>query len=363
MVEKTKIKDLTFSELEHFFISIGEKKFRARQLYEWLYVHNCRQFSEMENLPKKLREKLAESCELNLLEHENSQVSPDGQTQKFLLRLRDGYHIESVLMHSKHGRTLCVSTQVGCPVDCQFCATGLMGLHRNLSAGEILEQVLLVEHEAKLTITNIVVMGMGEPFLNYDNLMQALQILTDDHGKNMARQHIVISTSGILPRIEQFIAERQRYRLAISLNAPTDTQREKIMPLNKKWSIKSLLQAARKYAETGRNRITFEYVLLQDINDRPADARQLISLLQGINCKLNLIPFNTTYSIYKRPEKAVIEAFYAEFRDVDFPVTIRWSRGTDIDAACGQLVTREGEKPLRNEIKRSEKIAGAKAGR
>ena len=359
-MEKTRIKDLSFSDLERFIDSLGGKKFRARQICEWLYVHNVREFSGMKNLPLKLREQLAAACDLNLLEHEKSQKSPDGQTQKFLLCLHDGYHIESVLMTSKHGKTLCVSTQVGCPVDCQFCATGLMGLHRNLTAGEILEQVLLVEHVAQTQVTNIVVMGMGEPFLNYDNLMQALDILTDDDGKNMSRRHIVISTSGILPKIEQFIAEQRRYRLAISLNAPTDEQREKIMPLNKKWPIKSLIGAARKYTADGRNHLTFEYVLLQGINDRPEDARKLLSLLQGMECKLNLIPFNTTYSIYQRPEQAAIEAFYREFKYADFPVTIRWSKGTDIDAACGQLVKREGEKPLRNEEKRSQKIAELK---
>ncbi len=345
-MEKTRIKDLAFAELEKLIVSLGEKKFRARQIYQWLYVHNVRTFGEMKNLSKSMREKLHEFCELNLLTHENTKISPDGATKKFLLRLHDGYHIESVLMHSQHGRTLCVSTQVGCPVNCRFCATGLMGLHRNLTAGEIIEQVLLVENLAGENVTNIVVMGMGEPFLNYDNLMQALDILTDDDGKNMARRHIVVSTSGILPQIERFITENRRYRLAISLNAPTDRQRQQIMPLNRKWPLQKLLAAARKYTESNRNRITFEYVLLRGINDSVDDAQKLRTLLQGIDCKLNLIPFNTIYSIYQRPEKEAIMAFYSVFEGVRFPVTIRWSKGADIDAACGQLVTREGGKPV-----------------
>ncbi|KAA3619295.1 MAG: 23S rRNA (adenine(2503)-C(2))-methyltransferase RlmN [Calditrichaeota bacterium] len=356
-MNKQKIKDLSFSELEEHVVSLGEKRFRAQQIYQWLYVHNVASFAEMKNIPKPLQEKLAEKMVVQCLEHETMKSAPDGKTKKILFRLEGGNHIETVLMYSDYGRTLCVSTQVGCPLDCQFCATGMMGFGRNLSPGEILDQVLLTEKLTGETITNIVVMGMGEPFLNYDNLMQALDILVDDAGKNMARRHIVVSTSGIVPKIERFTAENRKFKLAISLNAATDAQRDQIMPLNKKWPLKHLLKVVKNYTERSGNRITFEYVLLQGINDSLEDAQNLRNLVKNFHCILNLIPFNATFSIYKRPEKETILAFYRVFEGMRIPVTVRWSKGTDIDAACGQLVTREGAQPLRNEKKRSEMIA------
>ncbi|MCA9731578.1 23S rRNA (adenine(2503)-C(2))-methyltransferase RlmN [candidate division KSB1 bacterium] len=360
-MEKLKIKDQSLVDLEEYISSLGEKKYRAKQIYEWIYVHNIADFSAMKNIPKGLGQKLEESFVLHALEHVTTRSAPDHETMKFLFRLADGHLIETVLMFSDHGRTICVSTQVGCPIDCQFCATGLMGLKRNLTPGEILDQVLMVERLSGEKITNIVVMGMGEPFLNYDNLMQALDILTDEHGKNMARKKIVVSTSGVIPKIERFIAENRKYRLAISLNAATDDVRNEIMPLNKKWPLRQLLGVAKKYTQSSRQRITFEYVLLKGVNDSLQDARNLRKIVQDFDCILNLIPFNTTYSIYKRPDKTTILAFYNEFSGLSKPVTIRWSKGTDIDAACGQLVTREGSEPLRNEKKRAGKIAGANA--
>ncbi|KAA3657877.1 MAG: 23S rRNA (adenine(2503)-C(2))-methyltransferase RlmN, partial [Calditrichaeota bacterium] len=312
-MEKIKIKDLTQAELEETILAMGEKKYRARQIYEWLFVHNINSFDAMENIPKSFRQRLAEKFVLRTIEHVTTKTSPDGETMKLLFRLHDGHLIETVLMLSDHGRTICVSTQVGCPIDCKFCATGMMGLMRNLTSGEILDQVLFVENLSGEKITNIVVMGMGEPFLNYENLMQALDILTAEDGRNMAQKKIVVSTSGVVPKIEQFIAERRKYRLAISLNAPSDALRDQIMPLNKKWPLEELLAVVKQYTQAARERITFEYVLLAGVNDRLEDARALRKIVQEFDCVLNLIPFNTTYSVYRRPEKDAIFAFYKEF--------------------------------------------------
>lgn len=338
-MEKTLLKGMSLEELRQFVAAQGEKRFRASQLYSWMYRRKASSFQEMTDLPLSLREKLEGCATLHAVTPELQKKSNTGDAQKFLFRLADDSRIESVLMLDLDRRTLCISTQVGCPIDCKFCATGAMGLKRNLTTGEIVDQVIAAERLSGERITNIVVMGMGEPMLNYDNLMQALDILCSDSGLNIAKRHIVVSTSGLVPAIERFTDEGRKYRLAISLNATIDTIRTRLMPLNKKWPLRRLLEAARRYTESARERITFEYVLLAGINDSVGDARRLRRLLDGIRCKVNLIPYNTTMRGFARPTTEVIERFYEELRSLPAPVTVRWSKGVDIDAACGQLVT------------------------
>lgn len=338
-MQKIQIKGMSLDELEQFVLECGEKRFRAQQLFLWMYHRNATSFQEMTDISVRFREQLQENAGLNAVSLELVQESASRDTKKYLFELQDGYRIESVLMLDRNRRTLCISTQVGCAIDCKFCATGAMGLKRNLTSGEIVDQVLSVARESGEIPTNIVVMGMGEPMHNYDHLMKALDILSDDRGLNLSKRHIVVSTSGLIPAINRFKEERRKYRLAISLNATTDEVRTRLMPLNKKWPIKMLLNAVRDYAETSRVLVTFEYVLLADINDSVEDARRLCHLLKGIRCKLNLIPYNATMHQFCRPDDATIEKFYAEMKSLPAPVTVRWSKGIDIDAACGQLVT------------------------
>ncbi|MEK7728235.1 MAG: 23S rRNA (adenine(2503)-C(2))-methyltransferase RlmN, partial [candidate division KSB1 bacterium] len=267
-------------------------------------------------------------------------ISQRRDAEKFLFKLHDDLRLESVLMHEGDRHTLCVSSQVGCPIDCQFCATGKMGLLRNLSAGEIVNQFLTVRRLTLQPITNVVVMGMGEPMLNYEELIKACNILSDEEGPNLAQKHIVISTSGLIPKIRRFKEDGHKFRLAISLNATTDEVRNRLMPLNRKWPIADLLAAAKEYALASKQLVTFEYVLLAGVNDSLEDATRLKRLLRDIPCKVNLIPFNAIDENFQRPGYEQIEAFYNRLKDMSAPVTVRWSKGDDIDAACGQLWTK-----------------------
>ena len=353
-MSKQKLKGLDRNELAVFMASLQEPPFRARQLFRWLYGRAAQSFEEITDFAKPLRARLHELATLETLALETRQVSLRRDAEKFLFRLADGAHIESVLMHEGAGQrsmrhTLCVSSQVGCPVDCKFCATGLMGLLRNLQPGEIVDQVLQAQRLSGSPITNIVVMGMGEPLLNYDALLKACYLLGDADGPQLAPRRIVISTSGLVPKIERFTKEGHKFRLAISLNATTDAVRNDIMPINRKYPIAALLQAARDYAHKSKLRVTFEYILLDGINDSPADAERLKILTRNIPCKINLIPYNPiadahqsaagleTLLAYRRPSFERIEAFLASMRAGPNTVTLRWSKGDDIDAACGQL--------------------------
>ncbi len=327
-------------QLEQFVCALGEKPYRARQLFLWLYRRQAADFEEMTDISRAFRRKLAEVAELHAAEIAEVKSSAHEPTHKFLFRLGDGALVEAVLMLEDDRRTLCISTQVGCPIDCKFCATGLMGLKRNLTVGEIVDQVLLVQRHLGERLTNLVVMGMGEPLLNYDNLMAALDLLCHDRGPNLSRRHVVISTSGVVPAMQRFIEEKRPYRLALSLNATTDEVRNRLIPINKKWPIAELLRLARRYTRSSRERITIEYVLIGGVNDTPEDAARLRRLLQGLRCKVNLIPYNPTVRGFERPAEQAVQRFYEALRLLRAPVTIRWSRGTDIDAGCGQLVTR-----------------------
>jgi len=345
---KSELKGAGRSRLEEMAVACGQPAYRGRQLFHWLYARNAASFEEMSNLPKDFRHALAAQTVLHSLEPAQRKISSRGDAEKFLFRLHDGRHLESVLMrnHDEDGRqrlTLCISSQVGCPIDCAFCATGAMGLLRNLTTGEMVDQILAVNRLSGERVTNVVVMGMGEPMLNYDNLIAACDLLCDEEGVNLAQRRIVISTSGVIPKILRYTKEGHKYRLAISLNATTDEVRTRLMPLNKKYPIAKLLEAARAYVRTSGNRLTFEYVLMAGINDTLDDAERLKNLLRGIDCKVNLIPFNAVGGVFRRPASQVIEEFYHRLRSAPFPVTIRWSKGDDIDAACGQLATKVQE--------------------
>ncbi len=335
--EKKNLNGLSLLEMQTFVKELGEPLYRGRQLYRWLYGKGVRTFDEMTNLSTQLRGKLKGVACIGGLKPINILHSQKDSSVKYLFCLEDGLTIESVLMFDEKRATLCISTQVGCAIDCKFCATGMMGLKRNLTVAEIVEQFFSVQQLSGKTITNVVCMGMGEPFQNYDNLMNACGILTNVEGPNLSNRHIVVSTSGILPKIYQFTDEDRKYKLAISLNATNDESRSQLMPLNKKWPIRDLVKAVIYYTRKANQRVTFEYVLLSGMNDTPADAERLRQILQGIHCKLNLIPYNATFGVYKRPSKERVEAFYKSFESFDVPVTIRWSKGDDIKAGCGQL--------------------------
>lgn len=337
---KTNLIGKSRAELMVFAESLGEKPFRGKQIFQWLYGHTVENFAEMTSLAANLRLRLHEVAEIETLQVVQRQISQRRDAEKFLFALRDGLRLESVLMHEGERHTLCVSSQVGCPIDCQFCATGKMGLLRNLSAGEIINQFLTVRRLTQQPITNVVVMGMGEPMLNYDELMKACTILSDAEGPNLAQKHIVISTSGLIPKIKRYMEEGHKFRLAISLNATTDEVRDRLMPLNRKWPIADLLAASKEYALVSKQLVTFEYVLLAGVNDSVEDAKRLKRLLRDIPCKVNLIPFNAVDENFQRPSYDAIEAFYQQLQSMEAPVMIRWSKGDDIDAACGQLWTK-----------------------
>ena len=320
---------------------LGVEDFRSKQLFNWMYRNEVSDLTELKNLPKSLIGDLKRGHCIHPLELINSTNSSSEKTNKFLFKTQSGALIESVLMNEKNRVTLCISTQVGCALDCKFCATAKMGFKENLSVGEILDQYLLARQKINKPITNIVFMGMGEPFLNYKNVIKAAKLLNDPIGINMGYKRITISTAGVISKIEEFTKSKEKFKLAISLNGTTNEQRTSIMPINIKNSLDELLNVARKYTETLNRWLTFEYVLLKEINDTVEDAKRLLSMLAGMKkCKLNIIPYNEIDGEFRRPDKNQIENFVIALRPAKFPITVRWSKGTDIDAGCGQLATR-----------------------
>ena len=331
-------------ELQSLCIEAGESKFRGGQLFEWMYRHGISSFDSMSNVNKSFREHLNEHFIIQTLAVENQFPSKEDKSVKILFRTHDGHFIETVSMVDKNRHTVCLSSQVGCALDCHFCATGKMGLKRNLSTGEIVDQLIYVRESIDQSITNVVFMGMGEPFQNYDNVLNASDIFHSPKGFNLASTRITISTVGLLPQINQFIKEKRRYKLAISLNASNDKVRSEIMPINKKWSIVDLVNAGKEYSNQKKRLIMFEYVLLKGINDSEKDALELARLLQGIPCKINLIPYNEIEGKYQRPDESTITKFSEilhNYRD-EYRVLVRWSKGQDIAAGCGQLAGQNG---------------------
>ena len=335
------LKDFSFKELEQFIIDNGFSKYRAQQIYSWLYKHGATNSQMMHNLSDNLKLFLDQNCTFETLSLSKQSISDD--TVKFLFKTESNQYIESVSMLEGDRHTICLSSQVGCNVDCDFCATGKMGFKQNLSTGEIIDQLLFIKNYIKTPITNIVFMGMGEPFLNYKNVIKASNIMNDKNAFNIGARRITISTAGILPKINQFINENIKYNLAISLNASNDSTRDKLMPINKKWPIRDLINAAKDYNNSHRMKITFEYVLIDSVNDSIEDASKLGLLLKNTDCKLNIIPFNEIGSEYKRPSNNTIENFVETLHQVQqgFRILVRWSKGTDINAGCGQLATNE----------------------
>lgn len=346
--DRTNLLELSLPELIELLQSLGELPFRAKQVYEWIFRRQAASFEEMTNLPKGLRERLAEIAALDLVRPIAESRSKDNSTTKILFELRDGMTVEAVLMrYGTRWRTVCISTQVGCAVGCPFCATGQGGFLRNLSCGEMVAQVLyLSRSEATATgdekpITKVVFMGQGEPLLNLEATWKAVEQFNSPYGLNIGARHITISTSGVVPGIEELARRDLQVGLAVSLHAPDDELRDRLVPLNKKYPLARLIQACHYYVQKTGRRITFEYVLIDDVNDSLKLARQTAALLQGLLCHVNLVPLNPTAATwFRRPPLQKILAFEGELRKRGIPTTVRAEKGTDIDAACGQLKVR-----------------------
>ena len=331
------LKSFSSPELEAFLISLGMKRYRANQVYQWLYQKGAASFDEMTNLSKEERTALNEKVYISSLILIKKQTASDG-TEKYLFELEDGNRIESVLIPDEKRLTLCISTQVGCSMGCRFCLTGKGGLKRNLEAHEIVDQALAVKGLLNKRITNIVLMGMGEPLANYDNTIAALKILLDEKALNFSSRKITLSTAGLIPQIDKLGKEGVKVNLAISLNAATDDVRSKIMPINKKYPIKELIACCKRFPLPKRRRITFEYVMLKDINDTKEDAERLCKLLKGVPCKVNLIPFNEYEGCeFKKPDEKSVERFREILIEHHIMSITRKSKGAEISAACGQL--------------------------
>ena len=326
-----------YDELEQLVVELGEKPYRARQIYEWVYQHQVTSYDQMTNLPLSFREKLEEIAPFQALDLATKQVSLDG-TEKFLFRLHDGHLIESVLMVYDWGHSICITTQVGCNIGCSFCASGLLGKSRDLTSGEIVAQVLEVERLSSKKISNIVVMGIGEPFDNFDNLMKSLYTINHPWGLNIGARHITVSTSGIVPMIYKFADLKTQFNLALSLHAPNNELRTKLMKVNKAYPLADVMEAIKYYVKTTNRRITFEYIMLNGENDLPQYAHELSDLIRGINAYVNLIPYNAVSELkYARSDKHVMLEFYDILKKRGITSTLRQEKGHDIAAACGQL--------------------------
>lgn len=327
---------ITLKKLEDYFVSMNEKKFKATQIYDWIYKKRVKSFDECINVKKDTIEKLKQDfsfTSLTLLEKKT-----DIDVSKYLFELEDHNKIEAVLMNHDYGKSLCVSTEVGCNMGCKFCESGRLKKVRNLETNEMVEQILKIEELEQIRISHVVLMGIGEPFDNYDNVIDFIDIINEGKGIDIGARHITISTCGIVPKIEKFMEHGKQVNLAISLHAPSDDLRSKLMPINKAYPLKELIQVLKKYVETTNRRVTFEYILLKGINDTPENALELSNLVKNLNCYINLIPYNETSHIeFKRAEKEAILKFYDILKQNHVNVTIRREFGTKVMAACGQL--------------------------
>jgi len=331
---QTDLKNLTLPALEQFLQGQGKERYRATQIFKWLYQHDASSFDEMTNVSKALRVELAQTAYISRLEPETIEVGSDG-TRKYLFMLEDGNAVESVIIPDEDRNTLCISSQAGCAMQCAFCLTGTFNLTRNLTTAEIVNQILAVRRDVE--VRNIVMMGMGEPLHNLDNVISALQIMAEDNGLQLSSRRVTVSTCGLVPELER-LGREITVNLAVSLNATTDELRDRIMPVNKAYPIATLLAALKNYPLPGRRKITIEYVLLGGLNDTPEDAKRLVRLLSDIPCKINLIPFNPHEKAdFRPPTRAALDAFHKYLLDRHFTVITRDSRGSDISAACGQL--------------------------
>lgn len=333
-------------DLENYFLSKGQKPYRAKQVLEWLYQHRVDDIDAMSNLPAIVRDVMKENFHLHSLQHIQTNGSNESTTRKFLFRLHDGRYVETVFIPANKGlkgkqssrKTICVSSQVGCAFGCKFCASGLAGFTRNLTASEIVEQLMAVEKLTGESINNIVFMGMGEPLANLDNLIKALEIITSHWGLNIGARHITVSTSGLAPGIKKLAEFPVPIRLAISLHGATDEVRDRIMPVNKKWPIRELFDALHVWRQHKKQKISLEYILIKGVNDDLEQATILAKRSKGINAKVNLIPYNTVQGLsWERPSESHCYAFRDIVADAGINTTLRIEKGGDIDAACGQL--------------------------
>lgn len=333
---------IKYNDLEKDIISINEKKFRAKQIYEWLYIHHEYHFNKMTNLSKETINKLEEHFLSDFIKIKKSEENKE--TVKFLFELNDNHLIEAVLMRHNYGNSLCISSQVGCNIGCSFCASGKLSKVRDLEAYEMVQQVLAAEDYLKIRVDSVVIMGIGEPFDNYDNVMDFIRIINHPYGLAIGARHITVSTSGIVPMIDKFSEENIQVNLAVSLHAPNDALRSSIMKINKVYNIDTLINAIKKYITKTNRRVTIEYVMLEHINDSVDLAKELGLLLKGMNVYVNLIPYNETDTIgYKKSSEKQIDKFYDTLKKCGINVTVRREFGEEISAACGQLRAKEVE--------------------
>ncbi|MEP5230152.1 MAG: 23S rRNA (adenine(2503)-C(2))-methyltransferase RlmN [Alloalcanivorax sp.] len=356
--QKVNLLGLSRPQMEEFFLTMGEKKFRAQQVLKWIHHHQADSFEQMTDVGKALRQKLSEVAEIRGPEVTHESISRDG-TRKWVFEMDNGGAVETVFIPDGRRGTLCVSSQVGCAVDCSFCSTGKQGFQRDMTSAEIIGQVWQASRAfgprrnlGQHPITNVVMMGMGEPLLNYDKVLTAMRIMKDDLGYGIGKKRITVSTSGVIPKMNQ-LSEDLDVSLAVSLHAPNDELRNQLVPLNRKYPLKDLMAACKSYSKNithRHNTITMEYVMLRDVNDKPEHARQLVKLLNGIPVKVNLIPFNPfPHAGYERSRKNDILEFHKYLNDNGVMTTVRTTRGDDIDAACGQLVGQVKDRTRRSE--------------
>ncbi len=337
-MDKRDLKSMNFEQVKVMMEELGEKAFRAKQIYEWMHTKLVDSFDEMTNLSKALRDKLSENFELTSLNVVDKRESAKDGTCKFLFELSDNRVIESVLMKYKHGNSVCISSQVGCRMGCRFCASTLGGLERNLTPAEMLDQIYKIQKMSGERVSNVVLMGTGEPLDNYNNVLQFIQLLTDENGLNISQRNITVSTCGLVNRIRDLANEELQITLAISLHAPNDKIRKEIMPIANKYTINEIIDAVTFYYNKTGRRISFEYSLVEGVNDSEENAKELIHVVRGLNCHVNLIPVNP---IKERDFKQTQMQFVQNFKNIleknRINVTIRREMGSDIDAACGQL--------------------------
>jgi 23S rRNA (adenine2503-C2)-methyltransferase len=356
--EKVNLLGLPLAAMEQYFLELGEKKFRAQQVLKWIHHHGVTDIDEMSNLGKVLREKLKSVAEIKPPEIVSQHDSNDG-TRKWAIRVEGGGLVEAVLIPDGKRATLCVSSQVGCSLDCSFCSTGKQGFQRDLAAAEIIGQVWLAiksydafQSAKGRIVTNVVMMGMGEPLLNFDNVVAAMDLMMEDNAYGISKRRVTLSTSGVVPALDK-LAKVSEVSLAVSLHAPNDALRSELVPINRKYPIAVLLQSARNYidAQSDKKRVvTIEYTLIAGVNDQREHAQELAQLLKGYPCKINLIPFNTfDQSDYRRPSGNAVSRFWQVLVDAGYIVTVRTTRGDDIDAACGQLVGQVVDRTRRSE--------------
>lgn len=344
-MEKFDLKSATIEQLTAYMTGIGEKPFRAKQLYEWMHVKHVAEIDEMTTLSKNLRERLKRECTFTVLRALDVQISKYDGTRKYLFALADGNVIESVLMKYKHGNSVCISSQAGCRMGCRFCASTLDGLARNLTPAEMLEQIYRIGCDIGERISNVVVMGSGEPLDNYDNLLIFIQMLTDEHGLNISQRNLTVSTCGIVPKIRELAEHKFQITLALSLHASSQEKRLQLMPVANKYELSDVLSACDEYFEKTGRRMTFEYSLVGGVNDTDEDVRELVALLKGKNCHINLIPVNPIKErSFVQSDAPTVAAFKKKLENNGINVTIRREMGRDIDGACGQLRKRYMER-------------------